>query len=253
MRLLDGAAAIAGDLPQASTVRVDVPLEAGDDEGTLVRRVSSISLVRDRLAVTLGGIEGPAITVGGDCGVELAAVQHALEREDAAVVWLDAHADLNSPLTSPSRAFHGMVLRTLLGDGIPALVPPAPLSPSRLVLAGTRATDAAESEFLAATGIPVLPPGALDPAALVAAVEATGASSVYVHLDLDVLDPGEFAGLGHPEPFGLTVAEVVALIRALKERFAFAGAGLCEFAPSSPEAAEDDLAAILRIVGALAR
>ncbi|WP_207453157.1 arginase family protein [Herbiconiux sp. SYSU D00978] len=253
MRLLDGAAAIAGDLPQASTVTVDVPLEAGDDEGTLVRRVSSIALVRDRLTRTLAEVDGPAIVIGGDCGVELGAIPRALDREDAAVVWLDAHADLNTPESSPSRAFHGMVLRTLLGDGVPALVPSPPLAPSRLVLAGTRATDAAESEFLAASGVRVLPPEALDPDALVEAVAATGASSVYLHIDLDVLDPAEFAGIGFPEPFGLTVAGLVGLIRALRERFGFAGAGLCEFAPSSPAAAEDDLASILRIVGALAR
>src|SRR5579875_1931339 len=74
MRLVDGADAIRGDLPVSSTVTVPVPLEAGETQGTGVSRFSSIQLIRDRLAMTLSTIEGMAITIGGDCGVELAAV-----------------------------------------------------------------------------------------------------------------------------------------------------------------------------------
>jgi arginase len=119
----------------------------------------------------------------------------------------------------------------------------------RLVFVGTRSFDPPEEEYIAAHGIPVLDG---DPAALVAAVEATGAASVYIHVDLDVLDPGEFSGLDYPEPFGLTATAVVAAIRALRDRFELAGAGITEFSPASPADAIDDLPSILRIVGALA-
>ena len=56
------------------------------------------------------------VTVGGTCGVEAAPVAYLNERYDGnlAVVWFDGHGDLNSPATSPSGHFHGMVLRTLL-------------------------------------------------------------------------------------------------------------------------------------------
>jgi arginase len=252
MRLVDGAEAIRGDLPSASTSTVDVPLEAGDAQGSGVHRMSSLALVRDRLAQTLSGLDGPVITIGGDCGVELGAIGHVTaSRSDVAVVWFDAHPDLNTAESSPSGNFNGMVLRAVLGDGVESLRPPVPLSAQRLVLVGTRAFDAPEEEFIAERGIPVLDGG--DPAALVAAVAATGATSVYLHVDLDVLDPGEFSGLDYPEPFGLTAVALVDLVRALLDRFELAGAGITEFSPASPDSAVEDLPTILRIVGALTR
>ncbi len=251
MRLVDGAEAIGGDLPAASTVRVDVPLEAGDAEGTSVLRYSSIALVRDRLARALAEGQGPAITIGGDCGVELAAIAHAASPE-VAVVWFDAHADLNTPETSLSGAFHGMVLRTLLGDGPAGLVPEKPLAPERLILVGARAFDLAEDDYVAAHGVTSIPADGVTAAALIAAVESTGATRVYVHIDVDVIDPSEIAGVGFPEPFGIPASDLVAAVRGLTERFPLAGAGITEFAPSSPEDAVEDLPTLLRLIGALA-
>ena len=250
MRLVDGADAIRGDLPTASTRIVGVPLEAGDAEGSLVNRLSSLVMVRDNLARELATVDGPAITIGGDCGVEVGAIGHVLD-QDVAVVWIDAHPDLNTPESSGSHAFHGMVLRTLLGDGPPTLVPATALPVSRLVLVGTRAVDADEQEFIETSGVAVVTPEEFSPEALIAAVEATGAASVYVHIDLDVLDPGEFDGIGYPEPFGLAAGDLAAAVKALLARFPLAGAGITEFAPASPEAAVDDLPTILRLIGAL--
>lgn len=254
LRLSDGAEAIRGDLPASSTRVVEVPLEAGDELGSGLPRLGSLQLVRDRTLAVLADIDDWALTIGGDCGVALAAVDHALARTvgDVAVVWFDAHPDLNTLESSPSAAFSGMVLRTLLGDGIGPLVPATPLAAGRLVLAGVRSSDEGEDEFVSATAIRQLTVDDLaDPAALVAAVEATGAGSVYIHIDLDVLDPGELLGLSDPVPFGVTPAALVAAVRALKGRFGLAGASIAGFSPASPDEASDDLPTILRIIGAL--
>jgi arginase len=254
LRLLDGAEAIRGDLPAALTRVVEVPLEAGDELGSGLPRLGSLQLVRDRTLAVLADVDDWALTIGGDCGVSLAAVDHALARTggDVAVVWLDAHPDLNTLESSPSAAFSGMVLRTLLGDGVGPLVPTTPLAAARLVLAGVRSSDEGEDEFVSAAAIRRLTVDDLaDPAALVAAVEATGASSVYVHIDLDVLDPGELLGLSDPVPFGVSPAALVAGVRALKGRFDLAGASIAGFSPASLDEASDDLPTILRIVGAL--
>ena len=250
MRLVDGADAIRGDLPSAATRVVDIPLEAGDDQGSAVHRLSSIVLVRDRLAEVLATVTGPAIAIGGDCGIELAAIGRVLG-SNVAVVWLDAHPDLNTPASSGSGAFHGMVLRTLIGDGHELLVPPVPLPVERLVLAGVRAADDAEDAYLAASGIRSLGVDDVSGESLIAAVEATGASSVYLHVDLDVLDPGDFSGLGFPEPFGIGASTLVESIKTLLARYPLAGAGITEFAPTSVHAALEDMPTILRIIGAL--
>lgn len=251
MRLADGAHAISRDLPASSTTVIEVPAGAGDALGTAVHRCSSLLTVRGQLAEALTRRRAPAITIGGDCGVELAAVSHAAG-QDVAVLWFDAHPDLNTPESSPSGAFGGMVLRTLLGDGAEELVPEHPLSPSQVVLVGARDIDTAESEYIAESGIAAL---GCDTSAesLVNAVLATGASRVYIHIDLDVLDPGTVRGLGSPVPFGMPATHLTALLRAVLDRFALAGAGLTAFAPATSDDDDDDQATILRIIAALTR
>jgi len=251
MRLIDGAEAIRGDLPSAATVPVEVPAGAGSDEGTMVNRLSSVIAVRDALDGAMAGRTGPPVVIGGDCGVELAPVARAAAGGSIALLWLGAHPDLNSPETSTTSAFHGMVLRTLLGEGPDSLLPGTPLSPDRVVLAGTRALDDAEQDYVDANGIRLIAPSELTPESVAAALAATGAESVYVHVDLDVLDPAEIDGIGFPEPFGLTLAQLIATIAAAKDALPLAGAGVTEFAPASPESAADDLGTILRIIGAL--
>jgi arginase len=244
MRLVDGAEAIRGDLPSSATRLIEVPLEAGDELGSGISRLSSLQVVRERLAHEIAKVEGPVLTIGGDCGVEWAPIE-AFADDDVALVWLDAHPDLNSPASSRTAAFHGMVLRTLLDQGF---------DPAKVVLAGTRAFDEPEAEYVATVGIAHVPSDQLtDPTALIAAIEATGASRVYVHIDVDVLDPAYCAGLGFPEPFGIEPATLVSLISAIRDRWPLVGAGLTEFAPADADSAADDLSTILRILSALTK
>jgi arginase len=252
----DGAAAILGDLPAAATILVEVPVEAGDALGTGVRRYSALRRVRERTEEALATVPDWALTVGGDCGASLAAVAHASRRakSDLAVLWLDAHPDLNTPETSPSGGFSGMTLRAIAGEGAEGLALDADtlVPPARLVLGGIRAIDDEERRFIDEHGVSVLTVEDLsDPTMVVAAIEDTGATQVFVHIDLDVLDPSALAGLSYPMPFGIDAATLVALLRAVVARFPLAGAAIAGFAPGSAEAAEDDLPTILRLVGAL--
>ena len=199
----------------------------------------------------------PTIVIGGDCGVSIGAVAAIAGEgagEDLAVVWIDAHADLNTPGSSPSGAFHGMVLRAILGESAEGMTLPAgAITSDRVVLVGTRDLDAAEADYIAETGIRMLPVESLsDPALVVAAVASTGAHRIFLHIDLDVLDPPEVAGLAFPVPFGAQPADLVATIKALRADYPLAGAAITEFSPSSSDAAVEDLGTILRIVGALA-
>lgn len=251
MLLVDGAEAIAGDLPRASCTTVEVPIEAGESLDTGVRRLSALRRVSDRLTEALESSDETALIVGGDCGVAVPAIAHAAARHpDLAVVWFDAHGDLNSPDTSPSGAFAGMALRAVyesgpLGEGAVAA--------SRVVLAGARELDDAERDELAASGIRHLTVLDLaDPDALAEAVAATGADAVYVHVDLDVLDPAVLGGVALPVPFGVQLEQLTATIRALRARVPLAGSSIAGFAPASPAAAVDDLGTILRVIGALA-
>jgi arginase len=255
MQLIDGAHAIAGDLPRSATTILDVPMEAGEALGTGVHRLSSLQRVREQIAAALDSSDDPVLTVGGDCGVALEPIAHAARRAPGmAVVWMDAHPDLNTPGTSPSGAFAGMVLRAVLGDGVPELsLPAGAVTPERTFVVGARSYDDAEVDAVSALGVTVVDVAALrDPDALVRAVRACGADRVYIHVDVDVLDPAEVTGNAHPEPFGLTVAELTAVIAGLRAELPLVGSSLAGYSPASAASATDDLGAILRVVGALA-
>ncbi|WP_297372760.1 arginase family protein [Cryobacterium sp.] len=258
MRLVDGAEAIKGDLPYSVTYPVDVPAEAGDSLDTGVHRYSSLLTVRDRQLAVLRTSSEPVLTIGGDCGVSCGAVEHAsrLHPGDIALVWFDAHPDLHSSESSQSGGFGGMVLRAILGEGVDglALDADARITPDRVVLAGVRDVDPAEDVFITEHAIPLIPVESFgSPDALVAAVKRTGAAHIYLHIDLDVLDPATIVGLSNIYPFGLAVEALTGAIMALRAEFALAGATIAGFAPSSAEAANDDLPSILRIISALTR
>jgi arginase len=252
MLLRDGAEAIAGDLPRAATTVLEVPLAAGDAQDTGIHRLSAVRRVAEQLTDALDAVPADerVIVVGGDCSVTLAAAaRHA--GDDLAVVWIDAHGDLHTPDSSPSGALAGMALRALLGD-----VPdagPGVVTPDRAVLVAARDLDVAESDYAATHDLARVSIDDLaDPDALVTAVRATGASRVYVHLDLDALDPAEIGGTLWGIPFGATAAQLAAALTRLKVETTVVGATISGFAPASPTAAVDDLGPILRLVGALA-
>ncbi|GGV01083.1 arginase [Actinomadura cremea] len=232
--LTDGAERLARLLPGGRILSVPVPDTPGTERDG-VRALDVLAAVAAASRATVAR-ESPLVTVGGDCGVELAPVSAALARHgDAlAVVWFDAHADMNTPETSPSRAFHGMVMRTLLGEGPAALLPERPLHPEQVVLAGARALDPAEQVYIDETGVRHLAPGDLDADRLIETVTATGATAVYVHIDLDVLDPAAFGSLNCPEPGGITPETLRTAVQALTSRFAFAGLGITEYVPTVP-------------------
>ncbi|MCX7521139.1 arginase family protein [Microbacterium sp. STN6] len=257
MRLIDGAEAIAGDLPRAATRSVEVPLGAGESLDTGVHRYSALVATRERAAAALDDLDGLVITIGGDCGADLASASRAVAAHptgSVAVVWFDAHADLNSAASSPSGAFGGMSARALLGDAPEGLnaTGSARLAPDHLVVAGARSFDDAELAFIDEAGVLVVTVDELsEPDALVAAVERSGAASVYIHVDLDVLDPATMTGVGAPEPFGLQPETLCDAVRALRSRFELAGAGITGFAPASADAAAADMPVILRVLGSL--
>lgn len=255
MQLVDGAEAIAGDLPRSACTRIDVPLEAGDELGTGVSRASALLQVRRALDAALSGVDEPVLTVGGDDSVAVAAIGHAAARhERLAVVWAGARPCLHSPLTSPTHAFGGMALRAALGEGPEGLrLPEGTVLPADVVLAGPRDLDDAEQGYIDGYRIRTVSVDQLrDADALAAAVRATLADAVYVHVDVDVLDPSEMPGVASASPFGTTLPVLLAALARLRADVPLAGASLAGYVPASPDDAAGDLGTLLRLVGALA-
>ena len=235
-RLAEAAPLLAGLLTPALRLRPELARGGGPAAGG-VRHAGALTANLAALRAAVARAGGLATVVaGGDCGVEVAPVEAASRRygDRLALVWLDAHGDLHTPATSPSGAFHGMVLRSLLGEGPPALRSRWPVAPGQVVLAGARALEAAEREFAARHRLRHLPAAGLAAGALAGAVAATGASAVYLHIDLDVLDPAEFGEVGVPVPGGVSARQLAGAVRALAARFVIAGIGITEYQPAGP-------------------
>jgi arginase len=170
------------------------------------------------------------LVLGGCCCSHVGAVEGlAARHERLAVVWLDAHGDLNTPESSPSGNAWGMPLRMILDAGT--------VRPHDVALVGARDLDPPEVEFIAETGI----------ATGEDAVERAlaGVDCVYVALDCDVFEPDEMASF-MPEPGGLRVEEVEALFGEIAGRGAVVGVGLTGLAPDPAS-----LPALERLCGAL--
>lgn len=196
------------------------------------------------------------VTIGGTCGVEAAPIGYLNERYegDLAVVWLDAHGDLNTPASSPSGHFHGMILRTLLGEGPDAFTRELrrPLTPRQVFLAATRDLDPPERRFIDEAAISVTTPSDLaTPDRLVGRIRAAGFTRVYVHLDLDALNPADFPDTLMRTPGGPPLADVRATISSLAAHFNLTGFSIVEYIHGSHASLRvlDDLLTCSRAVG----
>lgn len=231
-----GAITIARELfPAADFLHIDSPEEERLDRADGVVGLASIAPRFERVLARLRETAPDrVVTIGGTCGVEAAPVAYLNERYagDLAVVWFDAHGDLNTPASSPSGHFHGMVLRTLLGEGPAAYVRELrrPLRAAQVFLAATRDLDPPEAAFVASAGISVTPPAAFAaPEQLVAAIQGRGFGRVYLHLDLDALDPADFPDTLVPTPGGPPIAGVRRMLQTLSTSFDVAGASIVEY------------------------
>src|SRR6266542_6621824 len=148
------------------------------------------SLELQTLALAADLPERPLV-LGGCCCAHVGAVEALAARYDrVALVWIDAHGDLNTPESSPSGNLWGMPLRMILDSGA--------IDPQDTILLGARNLDPPEEEFIAAVGLRT------DPDDLEDALDGT--DGVYVAFDADALEPGEVHAF-MPEPGGLSLDE----------------------------------------------
>ncbi len=171
--------------------------------------VEADSLAEQNLALASELPDRPLV-LGGCCCAHIGAIERLSSGEERlAVVWIDAHGDLNTPESSPSGNPWGMPLRMLIDDGA--------IRAEDVALVGARALDPPEQEFIEAGGVQV-GAGAVDRA-------LEGTDAVYVALDCDVVEPGELA-VFMPEPGGLRLGDLEDLLRTVAGQTRVAGAGL---------------------------
>lgn len=215
-------------------IAVEAPEEASAAEavqelgGGRVRHLRAVVQACQRIYKTAchcGPDEFP-IFLGGDHSIALGTVGALSRLAPTGVLWVDAHADCNTPATSPSGNLHGMPLAHLVGLGLPELVdlghPGPKIDPHHVVLIGLRNVDAGERSHLRELGIRAYTMRDIDERGLAAVareaiIHVAGLPRVHVSLDMDSLDPGFAPGVGTPAPGGLTYREAHLLMEMLAE------------------------------------
>jgi len=190
--------------------------------------------LRDARAILTSQAPERVFMIGGTCASEVAPIAYLNRRYGGrmAVLWFDAHGDLNTPESSPSGHFHGMPLRALLGEGPPEIVGEVdlPLVTEQVFLVGARDFDPSEAALVAARSLYVAAPPVLgDGNDLLRAIRARELQRIYVHLDLDVLDPASFPDVLMPTRDGCRPSAIAALVRRLATRFDVVGFSIVEF------------------------
>ena len=234
--LYHSAVALAETCPRTCFTPVPVPeYESLRVTNGILGYESIVSQMADAADIVRQANPGFILTIGGDCGIEPVPASWLNRRHggDFTLIWLDAHADLNTPDTSPSGDYHGMPLATLMGMGDKILGNTcfSALRPDQVILAGVRTMDPAEARYTKENKITRVTVRDMetDISALTRAVKEKGDNPVYIHIDLDVLDPGAYPYIRHPEPGGLMPQTLTAVLENLKTACTMTGLGLMEF------------------------
>lgn len=216
-----------------STEHVELPAGAATAEIAATFTLAAQLADRVRAARAEGTLP---IVLAGNCASAIGTLS-GLDDAAPAIVWLDAHADLNTPDTTRSGFLDGMALAIATGrcwGAMAAAVPGfRPVPDANVCLIGTRDLDPAEIDLLDASGI-----GAVHPhyafLHLTPALDAirSRAATAYLHIDLDVLDPEEGRANQFATPGGFLLGQMMAVIRSIRQRFEIGALALTAYDPT---------------------
>ena len=201
-----------------------------------VANLTRTALEQKRFPILLGGDH--SLAAGSIAG---AAAFHAARNERIGVIWIDAHADLNTPGSSKSGNVHGMPLAHLVGHGDTALAAVGGIRPAvksnNVAIVGLRDADDAEREHIAKWKLRALTMRAVDERGVrsvmeeAIAVASDGTAAIWVSFDLDALDPEAAPGVGTAVPGGMTYREAHLAMEMLADTNRVIGIDLVEVNP----------------------
>jgi arginase len=207
------------------------------------------------------GTDRMPLVFAGNCGLASIGTVAGLRDPELGVIWFDAHGDFNTPETTTSGFLDGMPLAVITGRCWTALarsIPGfAPLSELNVMHIGGRDLDDAERVLLASSDVCVVTPERIGDVgihhALLPALDdlAERVRRIYLHIDMDILDPSEAPANQFVVPGGLTLADLLYAIDLIGKRFRIMAAGIASYDPAyDPD--ERVLKAGLEIVKAIA-
>lgn len=231
-RLHQRLAELGYEVTDFGNVAVDQP-EASPVGREQARYLAQIARTCKRLAQRVEGVLAEGVfplVLGGDHSVAvgtIAGVARHMRREQRriGVIWVDAHADMNTPETSPSGNVHGMPLACCVGMGPRVLTHLAGFAPlveaENVALVGVRDVDQLEKPHVRRSGVKAFTMRHIDERGVLAvireaiAIAGDGTAGIHVSLDMDAVEPQEAPGVGTPVRGGLTYREAHLVMEVL--------------------------------------
>ncbi len=228
---------------------MDAIITAAED---LAHRVAS-SLEEGALPFTVGGDH--ALALGSLAGTS------KVNGSEIGIVWIDAHADINTPETSPSGNIHGMPLGASMGEGHPALTElfykGRKVNPRNCFIIGARSVDDGEVEMIDRLGINVWYMDEIRERGmgiiileLMELLKERNIMDLHVSYDIDSLDAALVPGTGTPVVNGLEYDESEKLIRSLIKTELVRSIDFVEFNPVRDQPNQITLRSAMRMIGA---
>jgi len=229
---------------------VAVPSPEGRSHGPEnCRYLSEIYHVCNRLRMRVARIVAAGATplvLGGDHSIAIGTVAGIAEHyrasgQEIGLIWVDAHADMNTPQTSPSGNVHGMPLAVLLGMGHERLVRMGDFWPKvprdNVCLIGIRNLDEHEKEIVRSSGVHAYTMRQIDErgmkAVMAEAIELAcrGTAGFHLSFDLDGMDPSDTPGVGTPVKGGIDWREANLLAELAADSQRLLGVEITELNP----------------------
>ncbi len=206
--------------------------KSGDPKARYLGEIYHVcNRLRLRVRRTLEAGEVPVV-LGGDHSIAIGTVSGVSEffrgkNQEVGLIWVDAHADMNTPDSTPSGNVHGMPLAVLLGFGPERLVEMGGFAPKvrreHACLIGIRNLDKHEKVLLQKSGVRAYTMRDLDERGMREVVAealelvSTGTAGFHVSFDLDSMDPKEVPGVGTPVKGGINWREANLLMEMVAD------------------------------------
>jgi arginase len=268
--LNDKLASLGYEVEDLGNVRVEQP-ETTPVGPAEARYLSQIAQTCERLAdIVEKAADGGRVplVLGGDHSVAVGTVagmaRHFRRAQlKTGLIWMDAHADMNTPATSPSGNVHGMPLACLIGLGPRELThiagyAPA-IEPSSVALIGLRSVDEVERLNLRGAGVHPFTMRDIDERGMVAIIKeaidivSAGTAGFHLSLDMDAIDPREAPGVGTPVRGGITYREAHLAMELICDSGGMMSMEIVEVNPVLDEANRTALLGVELIMSALGK
>lgn len=236
--------------PSTDAIQEEVPVSLNEEGLKVEKGIFAHSTVLKQLhdAKDILKKHNPdrVVVLGGDCSVELAPISYLNDKYDGdvAIIWVDAHPDVNSPEYYDGH--HAHVLANLLGVGDEEFVASVPklVNPKNVLYVGLNEWQPSEKKVMEQFDLSVVPPEDLveDSSSVLKWLEKVNPAKVFIHFDLDVLDLSEFRSIliANPAtyekmkaqvPTGSSMETIIRVLQDVAKAHDVVGLGITEHFP----------------------